>query len=93
VEDISVEWDGQEGLCKIEADLDYRFADVRIVLIRDGNHSILSDRLSLGSKKEFRDQLEMKKGDIVAIHWRAFNKSQCAQSEMARLRVEEVEGH
>ena len=90
-EDISVEWDGAEGLCRIEADFDYRYADVRIARIRGDEHRYLA--ADLGSKKEFRGEVELNKGDIVAIHWRAFNKRRAAHSETAWLRVEEIEGH
>jgi len=88
-DDIQVEWASPEGIGMVQAALDYKNADARIILRRGPNESILAS--GLGTKMSYAGRHTFEEGDVVVLQWRALTPSETAISEVAELTIEEVE--
>ena len=88
VDDVVVEWEGDDEVCVVQAALDYAEADARIILRRGPSEMILAS--GLGQKMSYSGMHAIARGDEVVLQWRALTPSETAISEVAELTVEEV---
>ena len=86
VDDVVVEWEEPDGVCIVRAALDYSGADVRIILRRGPNETVLAS--GLGREMSYSGKHAVAKGDEVALQWRALVPSEDAVSEVAELLLE-----
>ena len=88
-DDIWVEWDEPEGICVVQAMLDYAEADARIILRRGPNETTLAS--GLGREMSYSGKHAIAEGDVVVLQWRALVPSEAAVSEVAELVLEAME--
>lgn len=88
LDDLALEWVDSAGVGKVSAVLDFKAADVRLILRRGPNEKILARKL--GERMSYSGEHMLAKGDDVVLQVRALVPSEPAISDVSELAIETV---